>query len=117
MNLNNNAFCNYSILINNSEIITNWQTSKTYNHILAHKLNAKTNNEYKEKLISNTDIINAEEKLLNCAKDTSVNHNMFVNDIMNEMYKNITVKPFYSYEYYNIDNMNNNTNIKSFHPY
>ena len=34
-------------LLYDSRILTNWETSKTYNYKLAQKLNTKTNNEYK----------------------------------------------------------------------
>lgn len=91
-------------LMYDSRILTNWETSKSYNYKLAQKLNTKTNNEFKEKLISNPENIYYKENYLNCKNEKiNYNHNIFVNNILDEMNKDITVRPFYSYEYYNIN--------------
>lgn len=91
-------------LMYDSRIFTNWETSKTYNYKLAKKLNTKTNNEFKEKLISNPENIYYKENYLKCKNEQiNYNHNIFVHNILDEMNKNITVRPFYSYEYYNVN--------------
>ena len=109
----NNRFgkcCNCPALMSDSRLFTNWETSKTYNYKLGLKLNAESNTEYKNKLLTNPDIElkdnnNINNDSIKCYKnkmfndDSTLYHKQFTDNIFNEMSKEIIVRPFYSFEY------------------
>ena len=106
----NNKFgkcCNCPAFMSDSRLFTNWETSKTYNYKLGVKLNANTNTKYKNILKTNPkNIINEfHNKIIECNNnddfytDTTLHHKKFSKNIMNEMYKDYTVRPFLSFEY------------------
>jgi hypothetical protein len=106
----NNKFgkcCNCPAFMNDSRLFTNWETSKTYNYKLGLKLNTDTNTQFKKMIISNPDyIINDFYKETNkCEdnddfyKDSSLYHKEFTDKIKDEMQKDYTVRPFYSFEF------------------
>ena len=100
----NNKLGKCPAFMHDSRIFTNWETSKTYNYKLAKKFNVDNNTKYKEYLITNPEsaITNFNIKELQCQNnETLYDHSYFVNNIMNDIYKVQTVKPFFSYEYYN----------------
>lgn len=106
----NNKFgkcCNCPALMSDSRLFTNWETSKTYNYKLGVKLNTNTNTKYRNMLITNPEYIINEfnNKIFECNKDsgfyidTALHHRKFTDNIINEMYKDYTVRPFLSLEY------------------
>jgi hypothetical protein len=106
----NNKFgkcCNCPALMSDSRLFTNWETSKTYNYKLGVKLNTNTNTKYRNILRTNPEYIINEfnDKIIECNKnsgfyiDTTLHHQKFTDNIINEMYKDYTVRPFMSLEY------------------
>ena len=100
---------NCPAIMSDSRLFTNWETSKTYNFKLRTKLNTDTSTKYKQMLIANpehiTDQFYKESNKCNnndtFYKDTSLYHREFTDKILNEMNKDYTVRPFYSFEYAN----------------
>ena len=111
MNSNNKFGKSYNCpaFMSDSRLFTNWETSKTYNYKLGLKLNADTNTQYKHILKTNPDNIINELKnnIIPCNKndgfyiDTTLHHKKFTDNIINEMYKDYTVRPFLAFEYAN----------------
>jgi len=108
----NNKFgkcCNCPAFMSDSRLFTNWETSKTFNYNLGLELNTNTNTEYKEFLIKNPGQINNifYKDISTCNNndelyvDSSLYHQKFTKNILNEMYRDITVRPFYSLEFAN----------------
>ncbi len=108
----NNKFgkcCNCPAFMSDSRLFTNWETSKTYNYKLGVKLNTDTNTKYKQMIASNPEYITNDfyKESNKCNnndefyKDTSLYHKEFTDNILNEMHKDYTVRPFYSVEYAN----------------
>jgi hypothetical protein len=106
----NNKFgkcCNCPAFMSDSRLFTNWHTSKTYNYNLGEKLKTDTNTKYKKMLMANPEYITNDfyTEANKCKnndefyKDTSLYHKVFRDNILNEMYKEITARPFYSFEY------------------
>jgi hypothetical protein len=93
--------------MSDSRLFTNWETSKTYNYKLGVKLNTDTNTKYKQMLISKPEYISNEFLINKCDnndefyQDASLYHKEFKDNILNEMYKKYTVRPFYLLEYAN----------------
>lgn len=98
---------NCPAFMSDSRLFTNWETSKTYNYKLGLKYNTDTNTKYKNMLITNSDVINNDfiNNINKCNKndgfyiDTTLHHQKFKDNIINEMYKDYTVRPFLSFEY------------------
>lgn len=99
----NNKFgkcCNCPAIMSDSRLFTNWETSKTYNYKLALKLKTDTNTKYKQALVSNPQFISNEFLINKCNEndefyqDTSLYHKNFKDNILNEMHKKYTIKPF-----------------------
>jgi hypothetical protein len=108
----NNTFgkcCNCPAFMSDSRLFTNWETSKTYNYKLGVKLNTDTNTKYKQTLISNSEYITNElyNESYKCNnnddfyQDTTLYHKKFKDNILNEMDKEYTVIPFFSFEHAN----------------
>ena len=108
----NNKFgqcCDCPAIMSDSRLFTNWETSKTYNYKLAVKLNADTNTKYKKLLLSNPEYVTNDFNKNNITcnyddkfnKDSSSYHKQFTEKILNEMYEQQTVRPFYSLEHAN----------------
>jgi hypothetical protein len=100
---------NCPAFMSDSRLFTNWESSKSYNYRLGVKFNTNTNTKYKDMLKTNTEhIINDfNDKTIACNKeegfyiDTTLHHKKFKDNIINEMYKDYTVRPFLSFEYAN----------------
>jgi hypothetical protein len=108
----NNKFgkcCNCPAFMSDSRLFTNWETSKTYNYKLGVKLNTDTHSKYKKMLLSNPEYVTNDfyKESIKCNKnddfneDSTLYHKKFTDNILNEMYKEYTVRPFYSLEYAN----------------
>lgn len=108
----NNKFgqcCDCPAIMSDSRLFTNWETSKTFNYKLAHKLNVDTNTKYKKLLVSNPEYVTNDfyKDSIKCkndkkfTKDSTLYHQQFTEQILDEMYTEKIVRPFYSFEYAN----------------